>query len=60
MLETFGTCVTSFSRFKNVNALRSELTWDALPLDYATADADARSFYEAEVVSSRWSTRELE
>ncbi len=49
-----------FVTFPNMNALRSELTWTHYRLIMRLPNAQARSFYEAETVSSRWSTRELE
>jgi predicted nuclease of restriction endonuclease-like (RecB) superfamily len=42
------------------DALRHELSWTHYRSLLRVDNSDARSFYEAEAVSSRWSTRELE
>ena len=46
--------------YPKVNALRSELSWTHYRLLLRVEKQDARAFYEAETVNSRWSTRELE
>ncbi len=46
--------------FPILDALRRELTWTHYRLIMRLPNSQARSFYEAEMVSSRWSTRELE
>lgn len=43
-----------------VDALRPQLSWTHYRLLLRVEKPDARSFYEAECVNSRWSTRELE
>jgi predicted nuclease of restriction endonuclease-like (RecB) superfamily len=42
------------------DALRRELSWTHYRLLLRVGRPDARSFYEAEAVNARWSTRELE
>ena len=42
------------------DALRHELSWTHYRLLLRVEKPEARAFYEAEAVSSRWSTRELE
>ena len=42
------------------DALRHELTWTHYRLLLRVENPDARAFYEAEAVSARWSTREME
>jgi hypothetical protein len=49
-----------FLAYPKVNALRSELSWTHYRLLLRVEKAEARGFYEAEAVNSRWSTRELE
>jgi predicted nuclease of restriction endonuclease-like (RecB) superfamily len=49
-----------YDKFRNVNALRSELTWTHYRILLRVEKAEARAFYEAETSNSRWSTRELE
>ncbi len=46
--------------YPKVNALRSELSWTHYRLLLRVEKSEARSFYEAESVNARWSTRELE
>ncbi|MBW2329896.1 MAG: DUF1016 family protein [Deltaproteobacteria bacterium] len=46
--------------YPKVNALRSELSWTHYRLLLRVEKSEARAFYEAEAVNSRWSTRELE
>jgi predicted nuclease of restriction endonuclease-like (RecB) superfamily len=46
--------------YPKVDALRRELSWTHYRLLLRVDKSDARSFYEAEAVSARWSTRELE
>ena len=46
--------------YPKVNALRSELSWTHYRLLLRVEKPEARAFYEAEAVNSRWSTRELE
>jgi predicted nuclease of restriction endonuclease-like (RecB) superfamily len=46
--------------FPIVRALRGELSWTHYRSLLRVANPDARSFYEAETVNSRWSTRELD
>jgi predicted nuclease of restriction endonuclease-like (RecB) superfamily len=46
--------------FLNCDALRRELSWTHYSLLMQVEKAEARAFYEAESVNSRWSTRELE
>lgn len=46
--------------YPKVNALRSELSWTHYRLLLRIEKHQARAFYEAEAVSSQWSTRELE
>jgi predicted nuclease of restriction endonuclease-like (RecB) superfamily len=43
-----------------LDALRRELTWTHYRLLLRVDRPEARSFYEAEAVNARWSTRELE
>jgi hypothetical protein len=42
------------------DALRHELSWTHYRLLLRVEKVEARAFYEAEAVNSRWSTRELE
>ncbi|MBC8134412.1 MAG: DUF1016 domain-containing protein [Fibrella sp.] len=49
-----------FKAFPIRDALRHELTWTHYRHLLRLTNAQARSFYEAETVSARWSTRELE
>lgn len=51
---------TFFLTYPKVNALRSQLSWTHYRLLMRVEKSEARSFYEAEAVNSRWSTRELE
>jgi len=46
--------------YPKVNALRSELSWTHYRLLLRVEEPKARSFYEAEAINARWSTRELE
>jgi len=46
--------------FSNCDALRRELSWTHYRLLLRVEKPEARAFYEAEAVNSRWSTRELE
>ncbi len=46
--------------FSNCDALRRELSWTHYRLLLRVEKPEARAFYEAETVNSRWSTRELE
>ncbi len=46
--------------FPTFDAVRQELSWTHYRLLLRVEKADARSFYEAEAVNARWSTRELE
>ncbi len=46
--------------YPKVNALRSELSWTHYRLLLRVEKQEARAFYEAEAVNSRWSTRDLE
>ena len=46
--------------FPKIDASRRELSWTHYRLLLRVESPDARSFYEAETVNSRWSTRELE
>jgi predicted nuclease of restriction endonuclease-like (RecB) superfamily len=46
--------------FSNCDALRRELSWTHYRLLLRIEKTEARAFYEAEAVNSRWSTRELE
>jgi len=46
--------------FPILNALRSELSWTHYRLLTRVQNPQARSFYEAECATARWSTRELE
>ncbi|MHB1038130.1 MAG: PDDEXK nuclease domain-containing protein [Pirellulales bacterium] len=43
-----------------LDAVRRELSWTHYRLLLRVEKSEARSFYEAEAVNSRWSTRELE
>lgn len=49
-----------FICFPKIDALRRELSWTHYRLLLRVESSDARGFYEAEAVNSRWSTRELE
>jgi predicted nuclease of restriction endonuclease-like (RecB) superfamily len=49
-----------FLAFPIVDAVRRELTWTHYRLFMRVENPHARSFYEAETVAARWSTRELE
>jgi predicted nuclease of restriction endonuclease-like (RecB) superfamily len=49
-----------YSLFQKRSALRSELTWTHYKIIMRVSNPQARSFYEAESVNARWSTRELE
>lgn len=51
---------TFFLAYPKVNALRRELSWTHYRLLLRVESPNARGFYEAEAVNSRWSTRELE
>lgn len=46
--------------FPKVNALRSQLSWTHYRLLLKVENNEARGFYEAESVKSRWSSRELD
>ena len=46
--------------YSNCDALRRELSWTHYRLLLRLEKPEARGFYEAEAVNSRWSTRELE
>ena len=46
--------------YSNCDALRRELSWTHYRLLLRVEKTEARAFYEAEAVNSRWSTRELE
>ncbi len=46
--------------FKNVNALRSELTWTHYRLLLKVAKEEARNFYMIECIENNWATRELD
>jgi predicted nuclease of restriction endonuclease-like (RecB) superfamily len=46
--------------FKNLHALRGELTWTHYRLLLKVENEDARDFYLIESINSNWSTRELE
>ena len=46
--------------YSNCDALRRELSWTHYRLLLRLEKPEARAFYEAEAVNSRWSTRELE
>jgi predicted nuclease of restriction endonuclease-like (RecB) superfamily len=46
--------------YPKCDALRRELSWTHYRLLLRVNKPDARSFYEAEALSARWSTRELE
>lgn len=49
-----------YLRYSNCDALRRELSWTHYRLLLRLEKPEARVFYEAEAVNSRWSTRELE
>jgi len=49
-----------FLCFPKIDALRRELSWTHYRLLLRVEKHEARAFYEAEAVNSRWSTRELE
>ena len=49
-----------FLCFPKIDALRRELSWTHYRLLLRVEKPEARAFYEAEAVNSRWSTRELE
>jgi len=49
-----------FIHFPIRDALRHELSWTHYRILLKVERNDARSFYEAEAVAARWSTRELE
>ena len=49
-----------FLCFQKIDALRRELSWTHYRLLLRVEKPEARAFYEAEAVNSRWSTRELE
>lgn len=49
-----------FLGFPKIDALRRELSWTHYRLLLRVEKPEARAFYEAEAVNSRWSTRELE
>jgi hypothetical protein len=49
-----------FLCFPKIDTLRRELSWTHYRLLLRLEKPGARVFYEAEVVNSRWSTRELE
>jgi hypothetical protein len=49
-----------FISFPKIDALRRELSWTHYRLLLRVEKPEARAFYEAEAVNSRWSTRELE
>ncbi len=51
---------TFYLGFSNCDALRRELSWTHYRLRLRVEKPEARAFYEAEAVNSRWSTRELE
>jgi predicted nuclease of restriction endonuclease-like (RecB) superfamily len=46
--------------YPKVDALRRQLSWTHYRLLLRVDNPEARSFYEAEAVNARWSTRELE
>jgi len=46
--------------YPKIDALRRELSWTHYRLLLRVESPNARGFYEAEAVNSRWSTRELE
>ena len=46
--------------FKNLHALRGELTWTHYRLLLKVENEDARDFYLIDSINSNWSTRELE
>jgi predicted nuclease of restriction endonuclease-like (RecB) superfamily len=48
-----------FLSYPKVDALRRQLSWTHYRHLLRVAQPDARSFYEAEAVNARWSTREL-
>ena len=49
-----------FLCFPKIDALRRELSWTHYRLLLQVEKQEARAFYEAEAVKSRWSTHELE
>lgn len=49
-----------FLGYPKLDALRRELSWTHYRVLLRVEKPDARSFYEAEAVAARWSTRELE
>jgi len=49
-----------FLAYPKLDALRRELSWTHYRLLLRVEKLEARAFYEAEAVQSRWSTRELE
>ena len=49
-----------YMAYPKVNALRSELSWTHYRLLLRVEDSTARTFYEAEAINTRWSTRQLE
>jgi predicted nuclease of restriction endonuclease-like (RecB) superfamily len=49
-----------FLAYPKVDALRRQLSWTHYRLLLRVDNSNARAFYEAEAVNSRWSTRELE
>jgi hypothetical protein len=49
-----------FLAYPKLDALRRELSWTHYRLLLRVEKPEARAFYEAEAVNSRWSTRELE
>ena len=57
---TSGLCEIFIWPTRKLNALRSELSWTHYRLLLRVEKPEARAFYEAEAVNSRWSTRELE
>lgn len=46
--------------YPKLHALRGELSWTHYRILLKVEGAEARKFYEAEAIESRWSTRELE
>jgi DUF1016 N-terminal domain len=51
---------TFYLTYPKCDALRRELSWTHYRILLRVEKPEARSFYEAEAVSARWSTRELE
>ena len=49
-----------FLAYPKLDALRRELSWTHYRILLRVEKPDARSFYEKEAVSARWSTRELQ